>query len=269
MKQKLNLGVIAMVLGLLTAMAGTSNAQTAAGTPSLSIGGIEQAGGTIKGMVKFEGKQHPQKVIRMKTDKTCSKHNKQNPPRSERWVFGDNNTLQNAFVWVSKGLEGMDFPVPTQPAVLDQRGCMYIPHVLGVSVGQKLEIRNSDNTLHNVNCSAQYNDSFNEGMGAKSLPLIKQFSDPELAIPMQCNVHPWMTAYVHVVEHPFYAVTQQDGSFVIRGLPPGEYTLSVWHEFRAFVPDKSSITVTVQEGNTQEVTFTYAPKKKTRTAAAR
>ncbi len=219
-------------------------------------------GGTIKGVVKFEGRQAKRKPIRMSADQFCAKAHKGKPARNERYVFGDNDTLVNVFVWVSKGLEGKDFPTPDQPAVLDQVGCVYVPHVSGVMVNQPLDILNSDNTLHNVKMNSSNNGSFNEGMPVKGMVINKKMAKPEMAVPFKCDVHPWMGAYVHVMEHPFFAVTGGDGSFEISGLPAGEYEVSVWHEFKKFAPDNETTSVTVADGATQEITVTYSPKKK-------
>lgn len=226
----------------------------------LNVGGIDSAGGSVKGTVKFDGKQQPRKPIAMDADKFCVAAHTE-PARDEKYVFGDGDTLQNVFVYVSKGLEGKTF-TPTAHAEIDQVGCTYVPHVMGVVVGQELLIKNGDDTLHNVKVNSQNNGNFNEGMPVKDMEIKKTFSKPEMALPFKCDVHPWMTAYVHVMEHPFFAVTQQDGTFEIKGLPPGEYELSVWHEFDRFVPDQNAVKVTVSEGAAAEVTFTYAPKKK-------
>lgn len=231
-------------------------------TPKLNLGGIDQPGGTIKGVVKWEGKKVRRKPVRVSADKFCQTAHHRKPLLHERWVFGDNDTLQNVFVWVSKGLEGKSYPAPAQKAVLDQKGCQYVPHVSGVVVNQPLTILSSDNTLHNVNCRPKRNKPFNEAMPLADMAFTKTFTKPEMAIQFKCDVHRWMKAYVHVVEHPFFAVTQQDGTFEIRGLPPGEYELSVWHEFAVFAPDKPSVKVTIAEGQTAQVTFTYSPRKK-------
>jgi len=227
----------------------------------LHIGGIDQAGGTIKGTVKFEGEQKARRPIRMDADPYCARAHADKPALSKLYIFGDNDTLQNVFVQVTKGLEGKDFTVPGEAHVIDQVGCEYIPHVSGVMTGQNIKILNSDNTLHNVKATPQKNPGFNQGMPVKGMVLEKTFNIPE-AIMLQCDVHAWMRSYVHVVEHPFFAVTQQEGTFEIKGLPAGEYEISFWHELRAFAPDKQTVTVTVGEGETQEVTVTYAPRQR-------
>lgn len=261
---RLDLPFKGLWIGILCAcvIAVPSFAEEAAPTPAptLNVGGVDQPGATIKGVVKFSGRQAKRKPIRMSADKYCeSVHSAENPPLSEQYVFGDNDTLQNVFVWISKGLEGKTFTPPATKVVMDQHGCTYVPHVVGVMVNQEFDIHNSDNTLHNVKVITNHNGSFNEGMPVKDMVLAKKFTKPEMAMPFKCDVHPWMTAYVHVMEHPFFAVTQQDGTFTILGLPPGEYEVSVWHEFDKFTPDHAKVTVTLAEGQTKEVTFTYTP----------
>jgi hypothetical protein len=131
---------------------------------------------------------------------------------------------------------------------------------MGIVAGQPLTILNSDSTLHNVNVKPVKNKGFNQGMPVKGMKLEQKFAEAEMSIPFKCDVHPWMGATVHVVSHPFFAVTQQDGTFEITGLPAGKYTISVTHEFSRFAPDKEAQEVEVAEGKTAELTFTYAPK---------
>jgi len=225
----------------------------------LHIGGIEGSGGTIKGMVKFSGEQRDQKKIRTEADPVCHAAHKDAPLLKEKYVFGKNNTLQNVFVYISKGLEGKKFDPPERKAVIDQRGCVYVPHVSGVVVNQTLNILNSDNTGHNVNLKCKKNRRSNDAMASKGVVLTKSFTKPEMAMNYVCDVHSWMGAYVHVMEHPYFAVTQKDGTFEIRGVPAGDYEVSVWHEFKPFKPDKPSAAVKVADSETAELTFTYSP----------
>jgi len=250
------LAIVPVVLGLVSLAIADSHDQ------AKNHGGIDQPGATIKGVVKFHGKQAKRKPIRMGADKYCDTFHADGLVRNERYVFGDNNTLQNVFVWISSGLGANEYPAPKSAAVINQQGCVYQPHVLGIVVNQELQIHNSDNTLHNVNCQPGDNASFNEGMPVKGMVISKKFAKPEVAIPIKCDVHPWMTGYLHVVAHPYFAVTGSDGTFEITGLPAGEYEVSVWHEFDKFAPDQSAISVTLTDGQTKEVTVTYSPKGK-------
>ncbi len=231
----------------------------AADAPALNVGGVESGGGSVKVTVKFEGEQKKRRPIRMDQDPFCkSAHPDAEPALNEQFVFGDDNALQNVLVYVSKGLEGKTFDKPAATPTMDQHGCVYVPHVMGMMTGE-LAIHNSDNTLHNVKMTSANNGSFNEGMPVKDMVLKKSFNKPELAIQLKCDVHPWMGAFLHVFEHPFFAVTQQDGTVSLKGLPAGEYEITVWHELPAFKADPSTQKVTVADGAEAELTFTYRP----------
>ncbi len=231
--------------------------------PKLNIGGIDQQGGTIKGIVKYASRKYnTKKKIDMAKDKFCAAFHPDGLPKQADRVYGQNGddvTLQNVFVWVSKGVKGKKFK-PTMQAVLDQVGCMYTPHVSGVVARQKLTVRNSDKTTHNVNAKIGRKPVFNKSMPAGS-SFDESFKKPA-EVQLKCDVHPWMTGYIRVLEHPFFAVTQKDGTFEIRGLPPGEYEVSVWHEYKRYKPDNKSVTVTLGEDETKQVVFTYKTTSK-------
>lgn len=229
--------------------------------PVLNIGGnlAEEVGdGVIKGIVKFDGRQAKRKALAMSADPVCAAAHGDVKALRETFVFGDNNTLQNVFVYISKGLEGQTFPASTKEAIIDQRGCIYIPHVLGIVVGQPVKILNSDDTVHNVHTQPKINASFNKAQIPGAM-LKTMFEDVEMEVNVKCDVHPWMKGYVHVMDHPFFAITQQDGTFEIRGVPPGNYELATWHEFSKFKPDQKAYKVTVEEGVPAEITVTYTP----------
>jgi hypothetical protein len=150
--------------------------------------------------------------------------------RSEEVLVSGDGGLRNAFVYVKAGLPDRQWPAPAEPAKLDQKGCIYNPHVLGVMVGQEIEISNSDPTNHNIHPLPKVNREWNESQAPGSDPRRKSFPREEIMMPVKCNVHPWMRTYINVVSHPFFAVSGDDGSFTIKGLPPGEYTLEAVHE---------------------------------------
>jgi len=142
-------------------------------------------------------------------------------------------------------------PAPAAPVVFDQKGCHYEPHVFGIQAGQPLEILNSDDALHNVHALPKNTQEFNLGMPIKGMKLTKTFTAPEVAVKIKCEVHPWMAAYAGVLDHPFYAVTGEDGSFSLKDLPPGEYVVEAWHE------KYGTQTQTVKVPETSEVSFTF------------
>lgn len=230
-----------------------------------NVGGLDGEGGTITGMVKFAGPQPPRKPIEgMAGNAYCNGHCNGKPPLEEKWVFGkngDETTFVNVLVYVAKGLEGRKFTPPKDPAVLDQVGCVYTPRVIGVMIGQTLQIRNSDATLHNVIGNLKANKSFNEGMSVQNGILEKVFQNPEFKADFRCFMHPWMVAYVHVMEHPFFAITGADGTFTLRGLPPGEYEIAARHESSRFEVSPERAKITVGAGETKKIDFVFRDPK--------
>lgn len=221
---------------------------------------------TITGLVRFKGPQPARKPLDgVAGNAFCKECHKQAAPPSESWVFGKNGeeaVLQNVLVYVSNGLEGRKFEPPKERVVLDQAGCLYTPHVVALMTGQTLEVRNSDATLHNVMASPMNNKSFNLGMPVKGGTLERIFPNRELRIAFRCFMHPWMLAWVHVLDHPFFAVTGGDGAFTIRNLPPGEYELTVLHEASRFAADPDTIAVKVAAGETKRIEFVYEDKER-------
>jgi hypothetical protein len=183
--------------------------------------------GTIVGAVTFDGTPPKPRPLPMDSDPLCAK---EPGATSEVLVVGPGNGIRNVFVYVKDGLGSRRYAVPATPVALDQKGCRYDPHVFGVQVGQTIQISNSDPLVHNVHALPKNNREFNFGQPAKTPPVARVFDKPEIGLPFKCDVHGWMNAYVNVVPHPFFAVTKDDGSFEIKGLPAGDYTLELWHE---------------------------------------
>lgn len=194
-------------------------------TPVFSVDPATAA--TITGVIRFDGAAPKREKIDMSQDPGCTVGS--SPNFSEGYVTKAGK-LANVFVYIKEGLEGKTFAVPSAAVGLDQNGCRYVPHVLGVMAGQKLHITNSDSAMHNVHPKPVNNESWNVSQMPKSEPIERSFPKPELMLKIMCNQHPWMRAYVSVTTHPFFAVSKDDGSFEIKGLPPGEYTLAAVHE---------------------------------------
>ena len=236
--------------------------------PPQNVGGVADAKeaetGTVTGVVLFEGeKPEPRPISEIAGNAFCKEHHKDKPPVRDNIVFGtngDRDTLVNVLVYVSKGLEGKEFDPPAKPAVLDQVGCVYTPHVVAVMVGQTLQVRNSDATLHNVMASPRNNPAFNFGMPVQGATNNLVFKAAEMKLNTKCFMHPWMSAYVHVLENPFFAVTGEDGTFTLKGLPPGEYEITVLHEASLMDPTPATAIVAVGAGEKKEVEFTYKVK---------
>jgi len=231
---------------------GAARAAPATPTPSEAM----QAGGTITGKIKFTGARPTNPRIDMSEEAAC-KNKYPAPPTAETVVVNANGTLANVFVYVKAGLPaGAKYQAPATAVVLDQSGCRYHPHVLGVMVGQNLEILNSDPVLHNIKAKATKNRPFNVSQPSAGMKTMRTFAQPEVMVALECNVHGWMNAFVGVLPHPFYAVTGSDGGFSLKGLPPGTYTIEAWHEKYGTL----TATVTVTGTETKTVDFTFAAR---------
>jgi plastocyanin len=202
-------------------------------------------------VVRFQGKAPAPKPINMAADPSCAKVHP-SPVMSQEVMVDGQGGLQNVIVFVSDGLGDRTFDPPSAPAVVDQKGCVYEPHVLAVRANQKLELVNEDSTAHNIHPQPANNREWNkaEPPGTK---MEESFAREEVAIPVKCNVHPWMKGYIAVFKHPFFSVTGKDGSFDLSNLPPGTYTLKAWHEKLG----TSVQTVTIGANETKEISFVF------------
>jgi plastocyanin len=213
---------------LFVAMAGCSSSRPAPEQPAPKAQTISvdpATAGTITGIVNFTGAAPKLKPLDMTQDPGCP-----STPQPSEAVVLNGNKLANVFVYVKEGLPQGAFAMHTEPVVLDQKGCRYNPHVLGIMVGQPLKITNTDTAIHNIHDMPSNNKPWNESQQPTDKPILKTFPNPEIMIPVQCNQHPWMRAYISVLTHPYFAVSATDGSFEIKNLPPGEYTLAAVHE---------------------------------------
>jgi plastocyanin len=212
------------------------------------------AGATVTGTVKFEGEAPAMKTLAMDADPVCVTNNAGKEVKSETLVLGAGNTMGNIFVRVKSGLPaGKTYTAPADAVVVDQKGCKYVPHVIGAMVGQPVKILNSDGTLHNVHGLPTAKTEFNEAMPKFKKEVTRSFDKEEVVFPVKCDVHPWMQGYVGVVSHPFFAVTKEDGKFSIGGLEPGTYEIEVWHEKLG----TQVVSVTVAEGDSKTADFTF------------
>ncbi|MCE9591810.1 MAG: c-type cytochrome [Planctomycetes bacterium] len=211
-------------------------------------------GTRVVGLVKYDGKLPRRTIIRMDADARCMAQHKTRPVGQDLIVNPD-KTLQNAFIYVSQGLEGKIDAKPTNKAELDQSGCLFLPHVQGVVVNQELLIQNNDPTMHNVHMTSQKNGTFNMSMPAPGMKDVKKFGKPEMGVLFKCDVHPWMQAYLYVMPHPFFAVSDVEGRFEIKGLPPGQYQLTAIHEDKAIPPVTFAVTVEANTSVRSDVTL--------------
>ena len=211
--------------------------------------------GSIRGVVNFAGKAPERLRIDMSQDPVCAVTGGEN--LAEQFVI-HSGKLANVYVYVKDGPpEAMGYVGPTPPpVVLDQVGCKYVPHVIGVVKGGTVEFRNSDGTMHNIHTMPSSNPGIDVSQGAKGAPEIRQFDKPEIMMPVRCNNHPWMNAFINVSATPFFAVSDADGKFEIKGLPPGTYTLAAVHEKLG----EQTMTIEVASKEQAKAEFTYSMK---------
>jgi hypothetical protein len=208
--------------------------------------------GRVVGTIAFEGAAPAGQPIDMRGEQSCAdKHDGQ--PMDRPVVVGDDGGLKNVYVYVREGLPAGSWPAPDQEVELDQDGCLYIPRVLGLQTGQTLRIRNSDGLLHNVNARPTNQRGFNISQPT-NMTTDRSFAQPEVMIPVRCDVHGWMAAYIGVQSHPYFAVTPEDGTYRIENLPPGEYVIETWHEQYG----TQTLAVTVPESGEARADFQYS-----------
>lgn len=214
------------------------------------------ADGSIEGKVKYDGTVPGARLIHMDADPICYAVNHGNIHASSIMV-GNNNTLGDVFVYIKSGLAKTDYPAPAADAVINQAGCNYSPHVLGVMKGQKVKFLNPDGTLHNVHAMCRINPEFNASMPDFRKEMEVSFNKPEFMFQVRCDVHPWMQAWVAVMAHPFFMVTKSDGKFEIRNIPAGTYTIEAWQEKLG----TKTATVTVNDNSASKIDFTFSEPK--------
>ena len=208
---------------------------------------------TISGNIKYEGEVPKFKPITLDADPVClSKHT--TPVLPQTLLLGEGNALANVFVYVKGGVPKKEYPAPSEVVVIDQKGCQYDPHVLGVMIGQTVKILNPDGTLHNVHALSKVNPEFNLAMPKFRTEVTQVFNKEEFMFPIKCDVHSWMGAWISVMSHPYFSTTKTDGKFSMGDLPSGTYEIEAWHE--KLGTQTSSVTVTADE--TKEVNFTFS-----------
>jgi plastocyanin len=202
---------------------------------------------SVSGTVKLSGPAPKPAKIDMSQDPACKGTN------NAETIVDDGGNLANVFVYVKDGLGSRTFDVPKDSVTIDQQGCKYHPHVLGVMAGQNIEIKNDDPTTHNIHPTPADNREWNESQPPQAAPIEKNFAREEIMLPVKCNQHPWMRMYINVVKSPFYAVTDSSGKYEIKGLPPGDYTI-------AFVQEKlgeqdQKVTLAAKDSKTLDQTY--------------
>lgn len=234
--------------------AGSQGGDAAPATAAASAGPTGSA--VVSGTVHFSGTPPANPTIDMSEESECAAKYSGAPVDSQ-YIVGSDGGLANVFVYVKDGLPAdASYAPPAEAVVIDQRACEYHPRTFGIQVGQKLEIRNSDPLLHNIKAVPSKNRGFNISQPSAGMTTTRTFNTAEVMVPLECNVHGWMSAHVGVLPHPFFATSARDGSFTIRGLPAGTYTIEAWHEKLG----TKTMSVTVGEGETKTADVTFGPQ---------
>jgi len=237
---------------ILIAGLDTVAAKAAAGAANAASARPDAAStASVAGRVKFQGQLPQPAKLSMSADPSCAKLHS-GPMVTQDFVTGADNTLGNVIVFISQGLGDRTFEVPAEAVTFEQKGCMYQPHVTALRANQIIKMVNSDNTTHNVHATPANNREWNKAELAGTT-MEESFAREEIAIPVKCNVHPWMKSYIAVFKHPYFAVTGKDGSFRLPDLPPGEYTVEAWHEKFGTMTQK----ITVAAGENKSLDFTF------------
>jgi hypothetical protein len=237
---------------VILAAAGCSNREDSKSSAPPAAAVDPATAGSISGTVTFDGPPPVFKAIDMSQASACVQANP-SPVTPPVVVVGDHGELANVVVYVKSGLGAYRFDTPPETAVLVQKNCMYEPHVLALMTNQPFAVENNDPTMHNVHPLPKQNRQWSNSQPAGSAPLKATFERPEFAMPVLCNVHPWMRAFVFVFDHPYYAVTSNTGTFEIKNIPPGTYTIEAWHEN---YPAEDQI-VTIGSKETKAISFTF------------
>jgi len=256
--------ILTIALSLLALASACSNKPPEGGEPTPTTGGVAYTPkgneGSVTGAIAYTGTPPAPKKIDTSADPACGA---KNPNLSTEDNVVNNGKLANVFVYIKDGttadgkkITEFTFTTPSTPIVLDQNGCHYRPHVLGAMVNQDIQITNSDPTTHNIHFTPKNNPDWNQSQPNGAPPLMHKLTRAEVLVPVKCNQHPWMKAYIGVLKHPFFAVSGEDGSYTIKGVPPGTYTVVAWHEGGATGTEKP-MQVTVPANGSAKADFAF------------
>jgi len=260
MKTKLfNIAIAAIVALTITGCGNkeTPTSEQPASTAPTTAGKTVDAttAGSVTGSVTLDGKPASAKPINMSAEPYCQKAHP-TPVVPPEVITGDKGALANVVIFVKDGLGDYVFAAPAGPVQLNQQGCMYDPHIIALMTGQTFEVKNSDQTTHNIHPMPKDNRDWNKSQPPGADPIDETFARPELAIPVKCNVHPWMKSYIFVFKNPYYAITSKDGTFELKNLPPGTYTIEAWHE--KYGTTDQTVTIGAKESKPITLTFKAA-----------
>lgn len=255
--------IVLSLLALASACSKSENADSGANNSSTAAPKTVPKGGegTVTGAIAYTGTPPTPKKIDTSADPVCGQ---KDPNLVTEDTLVKDGKLANAFVYIKDGtladgskIGDYNFPVPTEAVTLDQNGCHYRPHILGVQAKQKIKITNSDPTQHNIHPTPKVNQEWNKTQPNGAAPIEASFDRAEVLVPVKCNQHPWMKAYVGVVKHPFYAISAEDGSFTLKNVPPGTYTVAAWHEKGGPNGTEKTMQVTVPASGSAKADFSF------------
>jgi plastocyanin len=237
---------------LVVVAAACSKSESGSAQKSGAVTPVDPAtAGSIQVRVEYAGQPPAPETINMAGTPACAAMHPQ--PVVEQPLRVTDGRLADAVVYLKSGFGDRAFPAPTQPVVIDQKGCLYAPRVVAVMVGQPLQFRNSDPEAHNVHGRPKEIDGWNFLMSRPNSTRDLTFDEPEVGILVSCDVHPWMRAYVSVLDNPYFAVTPSDGTVTLQQVPPGNYVAAVWHEKLGTLVQP----VTVAPSGAATLEFTY------------
>lgn len=258
MKARIGLSLAGLALVALVAAScgkkeSEESAPAATAQPAAPAQPVDAAtAGSVSGTVKLDGAAPKPRKINMAAEPSCASAHPGGVTDQEV-VASASGDLANVVVYVKEGLGSRTFDVPKQSVELDQKGCLYTPHVVALIAGQTLAVKNGDQTTHNIHPVPKNNREWNKSQPPGSPDLQEVFAREEVSIPVKCNVHPWMKSYIAVFKHPYFQVTGANGSFDLKNLPPGTYTIEAWHE--KYGTTSQSVTIGAKES--KAVTFTF------------
>ena len=263
MHKRLLLFCASLLVCALVAACGGGGSETNAPPPPAAGGGAAGGGGfdmskanaTVSGKISFEGTPPPNDKIQMSADPYCAQHAAQNP--TTETVKVSDGGLENVIIFVSMGAPAGPYATPTSAVEINQENCHYTPHVFTMMTNQPLKVKNSDMTLHNIHAWAEKNPQFNVGQPVKDMVSETKFANPEVPLPVRCDVHKWMGAFIGVFNHPFNTVSKSGGSYELK-LPPGNYEITAWHEKFG----KKTMMVMVADNDKKEVNFSFSANDK-------
>jgi hypothetical protein len=250
---------MALALAAVLALAGCSKkeetpAPAPAATAAPAAAAVDPAtAATITGTVKFDGAAPKAAKLKTDSDPYCAKAHASAPLEAEEVIVGKDGSMANVVVYIKAGLENRTFTTPTETVEINQTGCQYKPHVIAVMANQPISVVNSDQTTHNIHPTPTNNRDWNKSQGPGADKIVDSFAREEIAIPVKCNVHSWMKSYIAVMKNPYFKVTGSDGSFEIKNLPPGDYTIAAWQEKYGSTEQK----ITVGPKDAKKVDFVF------------